>query len=224
MVRGDKFERTLSKYGLESLADEVVEKWTRDDESNRSSTRDLSQLVNERICAEAIRSADGSPPVNSLDDIVAILRVAQKQADSDAPVETAFDPWTIEELKAWINQETEYGWDEIADDFVSHSLVYVYLTNIRGAAQGEGEESDKTPEEYRKSVIDRLEKAGRRHESAAEQALKDLADRSLIPDNEVSIDVSVGITCPVCRADVQLYQYINSHGCPYCDNTIADDQ
>lgn len=219
-MKGEGFLRVLEKYGIKGLADEVVDKWTRDDESERSSTRDLAKLVNERICVEVMRDADGMPPITAIDDLVAVLQVALKQHRSEEPIETEWSDWVIEEVKAWFDQETEIGWEELAEDFVSYSLVYTYLTNIRGAKQQSQKNNIDTPGERRRSVIERVEKSTRYTESTTEWAIEHLQQHELLPSGDPWVNVSIEVECSECLQNISIYDYIEGGGCPQCGNSL----
>lgn len=220
-MKGQRLPRVLEKYELESLKDELVEKWTRKDESERSSTRELADLVNERICVEVMREADGTPPTNAIDDLVDILQVLLKRERSDESIETEWDEWRMGEVKAWFDQETEVGWEQTAKDFVSYSLVYSYLTNIRGAKSTDTKSEVQTPEERKTLVIENTERSTQTAKTTASWGIKNLYENECLPRDDYNISVSVEVECPDCLQTMSIYEVIEQEGCPRCSNSIT---
>jgi hypothetical protein len=210
MVEGQKIQQICKKYSLESLGDELVEKWT--DEETAKSLHDLEKYFNQKIIESVISDQlQGLVPQDHPPDQIAyLLRADGSNAERFEEVSQV----EITEAKNWL-EENEIDADELTSDLVSYNTVYQYLTNIRDTTASGKQRQAQTPEGRQKKVMDRLSNLQQRVQAVTKQGLESLVSAGVIPDS-YDLQLEFRIECTECDRRQGLIEYIRNNGCTAC--------
>jgi hypothetical protein len=182
--RGPKIERVARAYGLDGLGDELVQRWT-GEEDEQLSLRELADLVNRRI----VHAAQSQSGVHLLDgEAENFYRLL-----TDEDVTTGMRTDARRSL-----MERGVDVDALEDAFVSYQSVYNYLTKHRDVSREAQQSTERTVEREIESM--------RKLRARLQKVTADIVDRWKRSDavdlNEYDVEVDVRVTCPDC--DVRL--------------------
>lgn len=193
--KGDyKVGRLIEKYSLDTVEDEFVAEWTRDDDE-RTSLRELAEEFNRRILRAAMRKENLNPHER---DIVEIYRVL-----TDDDVSSG--------IRLQSRRELEQGGvdvDEVESDFVTYQSIYNYLREYCGAAY-EGT-SDK---EQVESDLERINRLISRTRAVAESDLERFDSTSRITVGDYRVFVDVQVYCQDCESQYPIGELLERGEC-----------
>lgn len=193
--RPSKVARAIDRYGLDGLGAELEAAWTAP-EPDRSSLRDLADLVNRRIVESALARAGDRPLQGEVETVTRAL-AGEAAGATERDVSTRLESLDIDA-------------SDLAGDLVSYQAVRTYLTGVRGA---EYEAPERVPTAASRDRIRGLQ--GRLRAVAAGE-LAALADRGEIALGDSRVLVQVQVYCEDCGRQFDVDELLERGGCD-CD-------
>lgn len=195
--RRSKVERVIREYDLDGLNDELVARWT-GERGERTSLRDLADLMNERTLRAAMEAAGMNP--------------------LDGEAANTYRLLTDDDVSSGVRTDTESSLEragidvgKIQRDFVSHQAVHTYLTKYRDVERPD-EQRDQT--EKTMEVIQRLDS---RLAAVTEKNLQNLRNTERITLGEFDVLTSVQVFCEDCETQYDVADLLTDGGCR-CDS------
>lgn len=167
-----KVNRVIEEYDMEGFGDELVERWTKGDESLRT----LADEFNERVLAEALERA-GLNPING-------------------EVENTYRLLTGDEVSAGMRTEArralerdDVDVDQLTRDFVSHQAIHTYLTKYRGVSKERNVDTRSQLEKNR----DTIQQLKGRTRAVTTNIIENLRDTGRLDVGEFDVMVDVRV-------------------------------
>lgn len=224
-MAGDKIETLLETHELTDFGEHLVTLWTRDDDADRYSVRDLTRQFNTKLVTEALHEyADGVAPADYTPrELVRILRARV----SDAEKYNDVTPGTIADVEVWFD---EHGIpiDTVTDSLVSYGTMHSYLKDKRGASLPETSRDAVTPPEQltpsdvQEKRLNRISTYRDTFRQYTEAEFDKLQEWNLAPDVTPDVYIEIYISCPNCGARYTATEYIEQQGCATCDTHTRD--
>lgn len=188
-----KVERVAQTYELDSIGDELVEKWTR--ETDAASLRELATYFNERVLQAAMKEA-GMDPL-------------------DGEVTNTYRLLSNEDVSSGVRTETrkrleQNGVDiaQVESDFVTYQAVRSYLQDGRGVRY-----QTPTDEERIKSVDDTLQQLQSRTTNVTEEKLNQLRNTERINLGQFRVLLDLRVFCEDCDSQYEVSELLERGGC-----------
>jgi len=187
-----KVQRNIQKYGLTGIGDDLVTRWTADDD--RMSLRALADLFNKAMLEAAIKDQGITPLLGRVETVYDILTSEDTTSGTriQAKNELRQDGVNVEELTS---------------DFVTRQAIHTYLTKNRGA---EYDDNDADPLKRRQAELQRLES---RHTAVAERSLESLRNAGELSLGQFQVLVSLQVQCSDCGTQYQMSELLERGGC-----------
>lgn len=187
-----KVQRNIQKYGLTGIGDDLVTRWTADDD--RMSLRALADLFNKAMLEAAIKDQGITPLLGRVETVYDILTSEDTTSGTriQAKNELRQDGVNVEELTS---------------DFVTRQAIHTYLTKNRGA---EYDDNDADPLKRRQAELQRLES---RHTAVAERSLESLRNAGELSLGQFQVLVSLQVQCSDCGTQYQMSELLDRGGC-----------
>lgn len=192
-----KVERVASAYDLDSVPDELVERWTRDDDA--MSLRELAAYFNRQVLRAAMEAAGADP--------------------LDGEVENAYRLLSDDDVSSGVRTETRrrlerdgVDVDRVKSSFVTYQAVRNYLREARGASR-EGP----SDEERVESVGETIERLRSRTTAVTEEKLAQLRDGSRVDLGEFRVLLNLRVFCEDCATQYDVGELLERGGCDCAD-------
>lgn len=192
-----KMDRVMVKYGLEEMAAELEELWTRDED--QLSVRELADYFNETVLREALHDAGTDTFRTEVETMYRVIK--DDEGDVGEKIE-------IEERLA----EADVDIDALASDFVSHQTVYNYLTGTREVEY----ERNIDPEDRLRRSNESVQKLKNRLTAMAENNVSSLERVGLVTLGDFDVVSEVHVYCQDCGGRYTIAELVDSRGCA-CD-------
>lgn len=197
-----KVGRVGDRYGLDGLDEELVDHWT-DRSDDRYSTRELAELVNQRILRTALDDAGLDYKEGEVANTYRLL--------TDDDVSSGTRVQTRKEL-----ERDGVPIDEVEGDFVSHQTVYNHLTNCLEASL-----EPPSDEERLERSRDKLGALRNRTGAVTEDTIAQLERNDVLDIGDFDVLVSVTVTCKECRQQFTVGDLLARGGCE-CRSSAAE--
>lgn len=188
-----KVVRVAEKYGLDSIGDELLERWTR--KENRLSLRDLATYFNQRI-----------------------LRVAMEEAGLDpldGEVENIYRLLSEEEISSGVRTETRKRLERdgvnisrIETDFLTYQAIHSYLTEKRDASV-----HTPTDDERVEAVNKSIKQLQNRTLSVSDEKLQSLRDKDRLGIGQFRVTLELRVFCGDCGNQYEISELIEQGSC-----------
>lgn len=188
-----KVERLIDEYGLDTIGEELEERWT-GVSGERSSLRELSRVFNIRMIERALERAGA---VGTRDEAERIHRVFTEDVSRGARIQVR-----RELERQGVDVESLEG------DLVSHQAIHTYLTEVRGV-----EFEDGSADDQRERTVQTLQRLTGRTLRVTENSIERLSTAEEITVGELDVYVEVRVMCDVCGADLPVVEMIEAGGC-----------
>ena len=194
-----KVSRVIEEYGLDGFGDELERRWTGEN-GDRSSLRELADVLNRRLLEVAAERADHRALEGELDNTYRLL--------------------TSDDVSRGVRTETEkqllregIDVEALRQDFVSHQAVHTYLRRHRGASpeRNDGNRAEKATE-----TIRRLRS---RTQAVTETTIDGLANADHVEIGSANVLVTTTVACEECGAAYDAVELIERG---HCDCVPAD--
>lgn len=205
--RDPKIVKSMKKYGLDGMGDDLERKWTQKDRSERYSIRELATYFNSAIVEQVFKDIGHAPAEIDAEEAYELLH------DDDAPQED------VEFIRTWLRQNGVDP-DELTSDFVSYHTVFNYLREVRDVESPDKKSSD--PSGQKENAISRIKRLQRRLETISEGSLRTLRNNEIVPDRDFSIRVNIRVECPNCGRTTSIIKFLRKEGCK-CDTDESDE-
>ena len=191
--RTGKVARILSDYDIPDFGDELVERWTAEDD--RMSLRELAAYFNKQLLKSRLdqRRVDILP--GEIENMYRLLTDEDVTSGTRIQVE---------------NRLSEHGIDteELTADFVSRQAIHTYLTKHR---QETYEEPD--ADEIVDRRLEELQRLRSRQQAVTEQTLSTLRKRDRLDLGSFQVLSSVQVQCTDCGRQFELSALLDRGGC-----------
>ena len=196
--RTGKVARVLSEYDLSDLGDELVSRWTADDD--RMSLRELAEYFNRQLLASQCDRQRVDMLPGEIENMYTLL------TDDDVTSGTRVQAE---------NRLSEHGIDveQIRSDFVSRQAIHTYLTKHR-------EETYEQPDtdEVVDKRLEELERLRSRERAVTKQTLSTLRNRDRLSIGDFQVISSIQIQCTDCGRQYDLNSLVDRGECD-CDTS-----
>ncbi|WP_309484883.1 rod-determining factor RdfA [Halorhabdus salina] len=169
-----KVARVISAYDLDSLGDEIEQRWLATGEQ-KMSLRDLADYFNQRVLEAAIEDSD-----------VSLL---------DTDVGTLYEQLTADDVSSGTKTRVKRRLDRngvdiesVKSDFVTHQAIHTYLREYRGVSQPEV-----TTEEHVNTVRERIQKLQDRSAAVTKDGIESLQREGVVPEGDINVIVDIQI-------------------------------
>ena len=189
-----KIDRVMAKYGLEGMAAELEELWTRDEDP--CSVRELADYFNESVLRAALREAGADTFTSEIETIYRVVN------DGDGDVGERIE---VEERLA----EADVDVDSLAADFISHQTVYNYLTGMRDVEY----DRNVDPEDRLRRSNESIQKLKNRLTAMAENNVSSLERSELITLGTFDVVSEVHVYCQDCGGRFTVAELVERRGC-----------
>ena len=188
-----KVERVAKAYGLDSLGDELVERWTR--ENDAMSLRELAAYFNERVLRAAVEEAGMDPLDGEVENTYRLL--------SDDDVSSGVQTETRKRL-----ERNGIDVDRAESGFVTYQAVRTYLRDGRDVTY-EGP----TDEERIESVDEAIKRLENRTTTVTEEKLQQLRDGDRIDLGAFRVLLDLRVFCEDCSTQHEVGELLERGGC-----------
>jgi hypothetical protein len=189
-----KVGRTITRYGLEGINDELVAAWTSRGEQ-RSSTRELATFLNEQVLAAAFDEAGLSYKDGEIENTLRLL--------TDEDVSSGMRVQARNEL-----QRDGLEIERVEQDLVSHQTVYNHLTGCLDRSIEPP--SDEERLERGRAKIGALQG---RTALVTEETIARLDEAGVIDVGNANVTVSVTVTCEDCLQEHTVRELLDERTC-----------
>lgn len=188
-----KVARVIEEYGLEGRGSTLERRWIGDGD-DRTSLRDLADVLNEAILEAALRQTD--------------LSVTRPDVESTYRTLVGDDVSRADQLRKERELE-QAGLDVegLRSDFVTHQAIHTYLTAYRGAELPE--QSTESAEREAES----LQRLQGRTAAVAASTLDRVIERGDVSDRDYELFVEVQVVCEDCGATYDVGTLLREGGC-----------
>jgi hypothetical protein len=196
-VTASKVGRVIETYGLAGLGETLEARWT-GTAGERSSLRDLADLVNRRLLAAAMSDAD--------------MRVLDGEVENTYRLLTADDASSGGRAEAAARlRQAGVDVERLRADFVSHQAVHTYLTKYRDASlPGD----DRPTAERDAATVGRLRS---RTATVTESLLERRRAAGDIVLGDAEVLVNVTVVCRDCGVQRDPASLLRAGGCDCTD-------
>lgn len=197
-----KVVRLIDEYGLGSVGDRMVSRWT-DNGDDRMSLRQLADYFNRELLREAMTGAGMQPLDGQVKNTYRLL--------NDDDVGEAERKRTRRQLeREGVDVET------VLRDFVTYQAIRTYVKEFRGATYAEDtpdrtEVTRETLQELRGRVV-----------SVVDERFEQLTRNDDVQLGEFRTLVDVNILCEDCGSQYSAESLIDRGGCVCADDEIRD--
>lgn len=188
-----KVGRVIAEYDLDGFGAELEARWT-GERGERTSLRDLADVLNRRLLRQAMAEA-GDPPLEP--DVEATY-----QALTGDGVSRGVQTQVRRDL-----QRQGVDVDSLEADFVTHQAVHTYLTEYRGAEHVTG---DDDPRDSARQTIQRLRS---RTLAVVENSLDRLRKAGHLATGDLEVFVNVRVTCTDCGSQYDVVTLLSDGQC-----------
>lgn len=188
-----KVERVAQSHGLDSIGDELVEGWTR--ENDAKSLRELAAYFNERVLETAMEAAG----VDSLDGEVENTYRLLSDDDVSSGVRTE----TRKRL-----QRNGVDVEKVESEFVTYQAIRTYLQDGRGVTR-----EKPTDEERVESVDEAIKRLRNRTTAVTEEKLRQLRDGDRVNLGEFRVLLDLRAFCEDCGTQYEVDELLERGGC-----------
>jgi len=188
-----KVGRSASRYGLDGLDADLVERWVGEDSD---SLRDLEAYVNTELVRAALERVGES--------------VLQGEADNYYQLLT--DDETTEGTRVEARRRLERNGvdvDELVGSFVSHQTIHTHLRQCLDVTY----DRDVAPDERVENARAFLQSLQRRTERITTGTLEQLRDAEVYDLSEFSVYVDLMVSCDACGRVMALADVFENGGC-----------
>jgi hypothetical protein len=188
-----KVARVLDKYDFSSLGDELVARWTA--EEDRMSLRELADYFNKQLLTRQLDDRQVATLAGEIDNLYELL--TDDDVTSGTRIQTE-------------NRLEEYGIDvdNLRSDFITRQAIHTYLTKQREAEY-------ETPEA--EDVIDRrlaeLQRLESRQRTVTEKTLSTLSNSDRLSIGEFQVLVSTRVQCGDCGRQFDVSNLLQRGSC-----------
>lgn len=186
-----KVARTIDKYDLAGMGDQLEAAWTTESD-DRTSLRDLADEFNERVLEAALRESGVSLSTFEVTGTYNALRHGSGSEETRARRRLE---------REGIDVETLTG------GFVTHQAIHTYLTKERGASLPE--DKGNTVEQK----VETIEKLQGRVAAVTESAIDSLGETDDLDRAEYNVIVDVRVVCSECGSDHSVEELLQQGGC-----------
>ena len=190
-----KVGRLIAKYGLDGMAADMEERWTRDDEHSKS-IREIEEDFNKAVLRQILEDSGTQPFDSELDTIYRVLNDEQTTMAEDIEVQERLSERNVDA-------------DSLADDFVSHQTIYNFLTKQRKAEY----RSTKDPRERLHRSNESVQKIKNRLTAVAQTNVRSLENSGLLTLGEFDVMGEVYVYCQDCNSRYSFSELIDREGC-----------
>lgn len=188
-----KVGRVASAYGLDSIGDELVDRWTR--ETDAASLRELAAYFNKRVLQAAMEEA-GLDPL-------------------DGEVENTYRLLTGDDVSSGVRTEARKrlerdGLDvsHVEGDFVTYQAVRSYLQDGRGAVQ-----QSPTDEERIEFVEKTIKQLQTRMVNVTDEKLAQLRDMDRVNLGQFRVSLELRVFCEDCGSQYEVSEFLDAGSC-----------
>lgn len=189
-----KIGRVTRRYGLDSLAAELVERWQAAGEHG-ASLRELQRELNRAILRETLLAHDLTPLEGEVENLRRLLR--------DSPVS---ESQRIEARRRLEKQGIDV--DDLLQDFVSHQSVFTHLRECRDASA-----PDRPDEERLERAESTVYGLRTRTETVTANTLAQLGAAGLLDPESFDVVVEVQAICDRCGRSHDVDALLTAGGC-----------
>lgn len=190
-----KIARLIETYDLESIGDELEQRWTRAE--NRYGLRQLADYFNRQL----LRAALGRETANFRGEEIDLLYNQITSDDVSSGVRT--------QAQTQLEQH-DIDVDQLTTDFVSRQAVHTYLTSVRNVTAPQDDRPPKKRLNHKHDVIQRLKQ---RLVVVTEQALTGLTRAGHLTLGEFDVYVRIQIHCADCATQYSVTDILTRGGC-----------
>ena len=190
-----KVGRLIAKYGLDGMAADMEERWTRDDEHSKS-IREIEEDFNKAVLRQVLEDSGAQPFESELDAIYRVINDEQATTTEDIEVQERLSERNVDA-------------DSLADDFVSHQTIYNFLTKQRKAEY----QSTQDPQERLRRSNESVQKIKNRLTAVAQTNVRSLENSGLLTLGEFDVMGEVYVYCQDCNSRYSFSELIDREGC-----------
>ena len=190
-----KVGRLIAEYGLDGMAADMEERWTRDDEHSKS-IREIEEDFNKAVLRQVLEDSGTQPFDSELDTIYRVLNGEQTTMTEDIEVRERLSERNVDA-------------DSLADDLVSHQTIYNFLTKQRKAEY----RSTKDPRERLHRSNESVQKIKNRLTAVAQTNVRSLENSGLLTLGEFDVMGEVYVYCQDCNSRYSFSELIDREGC-----------
>lgn len=188
-----KIEKVARKYTLESIGDELAERWTR--ETNAASLRELATYFNERVLREAMKEAGMSPLDGEVKNTYRLL--------SDEDVSSGVRTEARKRL-----EQSGVDLDQVESDFVTYQAIRSYLQDSRGLSY-----QPPSDEERIESVDGTIKQLQNRTVSVTEAKVTQLRETDRVDLGQFRVLLELRVLCEDCGNQYNVDDLLERGGC-----------
>lgn len=192
--RRSKVERIIDEREFDDLGAELERRWTTEGDDSMS-LRELADLFNRRVLADAAEAAGMQPIAGELDNFYAMLTDDDVGSETRVSVERRLDREGVDT-------------DELTDDFVTHQAIHTYLTKYRGATKGTSDSETSVADG--RTTINRLQG---RVSNVVSNTLRTLGNAGAIVLGDFDVFVNVTVVCNDCGTQQEVNELLDAGGC-----------
>ena len=190
-----KVGRLIAKYGLDGMAADMEERWTRDDEQSKS-IREIEEDFNKAVLRQVLKDSGSQPFDSELDTIYRVINDEQTTMTEDIEVRERLSERNIDA-------------DSLAKDFVSHQTIYNFLTKQRKAEY----RGTQDPRERLRRSNESVQKIKNRLTAVAQTNVRSLENSGLLTIGEFDVMGEVYVYCRDCNGRFSISELIDREGC-----------
>ena len=190
-----KVGRLIAKYGLDGMAADMEERWTRDDEHSKS-IREIEEDFNKAVLRQVLEDSGTQPFDSELDTIYRVINGEQTTMTEDIEVRERLSEQSVDA-------------DSLADDLVSHQTIYNFLTKQRKAEY----RSTKDPRDRLHHSNESIQKIKNRLTAVAQTNVRSLENSGLLTLGEFDVMGEVYVYCQNCNSRYSFSELIDREGC-----------
>ncbi|MEA1931661.1 rod-determining factor RdfA [Halohasta litorea] len=191
--RTGKVARVLNEYSLPDLGEELVARWTAEDD--RMSLRELADYFNTELLTTRLDQQHVDMLPGEIENIYELL------TDEDVTSGTRIQAE---------NRLSEYGIDvdDLRSDFVSRQAIHTYLTKDRQESYTKPDTDDVVERR-----LEELQRLSSRQRAVTEQTVATLRKGDRLDLGEFQVLSSVQIQCRDCGRQFELTTLLDRGGC-----------
>jgi len=190
-----KVGRLIAKYGLDGMAADMEERWTRDDEQSKS-IREIEEDFNKAVLRQVLEDSGTQPFDSELDTIYRVINGEQTTMTEDIEVRERLSERNVDA-------------DSLADDLVSHQTIYNFLTKQRKAEY----RGTRDPRERLHHSDESIQKIKNRLTAVAQTNVRSLENSGLLTLGEFDVMGEVYVYCQDCNSRYSFSELIDREGC-----------
>jgi hypothetical protein len=189
-----KVERTIRKYELEGLGEELEKRWLGDGREQES-LRSLAAYFNERVLEQALIKAGTEPLQGEIENLYELL------TDDDVSEGMRI------QAKNTLSQDGVDAEDLLAD-FVSHQSIHTYLRNFRNV-----DREPTSDEEKVENSLESVQQLTSRLTKVTDNTVENLRTTGRLDIGNFDVITEVRITCEDCGRQYRPAKLFNRRSC-----------